>query len=106
MVPLGGLKYLGYSGEAGVVHDQGEGVGADCPLSDMFMAVDPAVKSLLRVIEVKALQAVDADETIKFFPDSIVGISLVKIITGGEGVAGIVADAETLRIGRTINDCP
>src|SRR3990172_6812727 len=104
LLPLRRLQVHGYAPESGVVEQESERFQAHATAADVLMAVDSAAKLSLRVVQVKRLHLADADGAVEF-PH---GCSVVQFcphrVSGGEGMAGIEADSQPVRIANLVQD--
>ena len=94
---LGGFEDSGKRCEAGVVHHVAEAVETDLSLADMFVAVEPAAEFSPGVVGVYDLDFLEANYMRKLLHCSRIRRRGADVVTGGEDVAGIEADAEPLR---------
>src|SRR5260370_15728077 len=71
IVPLRRLDNLNHSHEAWVLHDASKGVGADSALGDPLVAIEMGCKRRLGVVEVQALEVLQANFLIEPVPHTI-----------------------------------
>jgi hypothetical protein len=92
-VGLGRFDQLRDPGEAGIVEQEGKGVEADLPFTDVLVAIDPGAQRLLRVVEVKGADVGDAYVPVQVLDRSLVAVACPDVIAGGEDVAGVETDS-------------
>lgn len=69
-----------------------------------MVTVNPAAKGALGIVEVHAAQILKADDTVEVGKGLLAGFGAPQVVAGGEGVAGIDADADTGFIFHAIDD--
>ncbi len=87
------LQHQGDLLETVVVHDVAEGFPAELALAKAFVAVHPAAQVRLGIVQVHAAQVAEADDLIELGKGRFTGLAGAQVVAGGEGVAGIDADA-------------
>ena len=80
--------------EARVVEKRGGTLEADLPFADVLVAVDARAERLLRVVEVKRADVVDADVPLHLVDRALVAVARADLVAGREDVAGVDADAD------------
>src|SRR5881394_3507552 len=68
VIPLGGFDDLRDPRQRGIAHDAAEGLGADAPFRDPFVAIDPRSRRRARIVEMQALQQLEPYHAIEFLP--------------------------------------
>ena len=92
-VGVDGLKDEGDAVEAGIVHDAFENGPAERAFAEAFVAVEMAGERGFRVVQVHPGEEVEADLPAKFFHRPVEAVA-EEVVPGGEGVAGVEADAD------------
>lgn len=82
----------------------GEGVEADLALADMRVAVAAGGEGADGVVEVQGADGGEADALFDLGKEIFVAAAVVDRIAGGEGVAGVEADADAARRGEPATD--
>src|ERR1041385_383465 len=88
------LQHFGDAAETRVVDDVREGVAADGALADVLVAVDARAEGLLRVVEVKRADVLDADVALHLVDQPLPAVACADVVARGEDVAGVDADAD------------
>jgi hypothetical protein len=68
------------------------------------VAVDPAAKPFLAVVEVERLELVETDRLVEAPHRRIVAVVVPQLVAGGEGVARVEADADARLVGDLVDD--
>lgn len=89
---------------ARVVDEVGESRLSDLALADVFVSVDAGTQVFLRVVGVDALNACHTDDTIELIDGLGVGFGGAKVVSRGEKVAGVQADAQAVGLSRAVED--
>src|SRR5205807_1779140 len=100
------LQHLRDAAEARVVEDKGERIAADGPFADVLVAVDARAERFLRVIEMKRADLLDADVALHLVDHPLPALARADVVTGGEDVAGVDADANARLVIDRLNDPP
>src|SRR6267143_2865582 len=90
--------------EALVIHQKLERLFAEFSLSDVFVAVHPRTQVALRVVEVKRPDPRASDRLVHGADKFLIARGGPEIVARVEGVAGIDAHADPLRMGGSLDD--
>src|SRR5262245_3384457 len=90
--------------EAWIVDQQAERFRAQTALADRCVPIDPAAPRFEAIVDVKDLEPAQADHLVEFLHRGTVLGFRVQGVAGGEDMAGIEADAVTVRLGHERQD--
>src|SRR5689334_1789109 len=76
---------------------------ADLAAADVFVPIDARTEILLAVVEMKGLDAIEADRVVELAKRAQILFALGEGIARGEQVAGIDADAQSLVLRHPLN---
>src|SRR5436190_16985156 len=91
---LWGFEHFGEAGEALVVHYEAERFQAECALAYVFVAVNPAAQSLLRVVHVDCPQLVEANYAIEVLNHLLVLVLVREVVARRQQMACVPAYAD------------
>ena len=104
IIPFRSLQDLRYRLEPGIIEQHPERLQTKLALADMLMPVDVRTEPFFRIIEMKTGQPFKADEPVKLGKGSGVAGRCQQVVASSNRMAGIKADAETLRKTAAGND--
>ena len=78
-----------------------KGLGADLPAADVLVAIDARAELALAVVEVNRHQPRQPQQLVELPPERQIAFAIAQVVAGGEGVAGIDADAAASRAAST-----
>src|SRR5205814_10449831 len=80
--------------EAAIVHEASERLEPEAPVADVLVAIDAAAERPLRVVQVKHLQPIEADQPLELLEGRRVAAGRADLVAGGEQMARVEADAD------------
>ncbi len=92
-----GLNEDRLAGESWVVQQAPKRLEADESLANVLVTIDAAAARLLRVVAVKNLESVESHEPVERFERLVVAGRVGDVVSGGEQVTGVKADADARR---------
>ena len=95
-VGVGGFEDEGDVVEAGVGHEHFEEGFADGAEAERFVAVNVGAEAFFAVVEVHGAEVLQADGLVEVLPHPVVAVGGREVVAGGEGMAGVDADANAL----------
>ena len=107
---LSGVSSFGVSSSIGRRANRGSfssrrnGSRPEAALADVLVPIDAAAARLLRVVQVKHLDAVEADDAIERLERLAIALFGADVVAGGQQVAGVEADADARRAVEPLED--
>jgi len=84
-------------GEARILEQPPKGFEADEPLADVFVSIDATATRFLRIVPVKDLEAIEADEPFERSERVVIARKVVDVVTRGDQVTRVEANTDTWR---------
>ena len=86
--------------EARIVDQTPERFEPEAALADVLVPIDPAAARLLRIVQVKRREAIEANDAIEIRERVAIALFAAEVVAGRQQVAGIEADGDARRTRR------
>ena len=103
-IELGGFEQHRQRGEPRVVDNPPEGLEPEPAFANVLVTIDAAAAGFLRVVHVKRLQSRKPDDPAEGVERLAIAIFRTDVVSRGQQVAGVEADADAWRAAERVDD--